>query len=139
MKPRGETMKLETAKMKFPLMETTTELDGKSVDQWRSEFAYKAGKLYWKRSRKGVVIGSEAGTLGNGRWMLHWGRKSIQRKHAVWLLEHGWVPVNFRKHIIVHNNGDGLDDRWENLSLMTPRDAKSHARAHKRHGDEAGA
>lgn len=46
-------------------------------------------------------------------------KKWMQKARLVWERHHGEIP---RNHIIIHKNGDSLDDRIENLELLSRRE-----------------
>jgi hypothetical protein len=64
-----------------------------------------------------------------GYWMLRWndgGRKvHIWEHRKVWEDANGPIPTGL---IVHHRNGDGFDNRLDNLELLTRAD---HARVHK--------
>jgi hypothetical protein len=76
--------------------------------------------------RKGNIWRYQQG----GYWLLRWndgGRYRHQFEHRrVWEQAHGPIPAG---HVIHHVNGDKLDNRIENLSLMR---REQHTHDHKR-------
>lgn len=91
----------------------------------------------WNSGNKGIyhskACRADAERLGNvnryqqaGYWMLRWndgGRHRYQFEHRrVWEQANGPIPAG---HVIHHVNGDKLDNRLENLSLMR-RDQHGH-------------
>ena len=77
------------------------------------------GKLYWRVRRPGGRAKDEAGTLlhGTSTTYRRIGIDGVWRyaHHIVWLLHYGvWSDVR-----LAHLNGDGLDNRVENLRDMS--------------------
>lgn len=90
----------------------------------RELFTYDAahGALLWriKRPGRGCVVGAEAGTVNRRkdttyRVVCVFGRKYYAHR-LVWMFHHGDLAPDL---VIDHINGDGSDNRLENLRLVT--------------------
>lgn len=89
---------------------------------------YKDGKLFYKRDTKHRKKGDEWGCVKCSRtgWETFHGRFKdyiLTRNVLVWILHNG--PYDNTEYAIVRENGDGLDDRIENLK-MVPKKEKNH-------------
>ena len=86
------------------------------------------GKLWWRGSGKGRHVGRPAGTnslrLRKGRrsYVYHSVKvngKSFQTHHVIWLMHGKPIPDGMD---VDHKNNNTIDNRIENLQLLTPRD-----------------
>jgi len=83
---------------------------------------YPAGVHALSRNPHWNLIG--LGSNGDGRAMVRLYSGWMYRAHAVWIAAHGPIPEpglgrHRHQYRIHHINGDPLDDRLENLALMT--------------------
>ena len=81
------------------------------------------GKIIWKKRRPGRAskAGKEAGTISKARpgcpyRVLSLFRKKLYAHRVAWMLTHGEIPDGL---CIDHIDGDGLNNRIENLRLVT--------------------
>lgn len=89
---------------------------------WTELFVYEpqSGRLLWRASRpgRGCIAGREAGTITNGRRyrsVMVDGKRHYSHRVA-WEIVHGPIPAGM---CIDHINGDGLDNRLNNLRVTT--------------------
>lgn len=98
------------------------------------DFNPVTGRLIWKRNDKqtsqwnGRLAGKEAGSNNKNYWRVHIGDKQYSAHRIVWKLAYGSIPNDKQ---IDHINGDGLDNRLENLRLVTNRENQLNRRADK--------
>ena len=91
----------------------------------RELFTYDDGKLFWRKSGYGRVIGANAGYKrlnkkdNKFRWVIQYKRKEYKRSVLVWIYHHGDAPVD---RLVDHHKGNTLDDRIENLRLATHKE-----------------
>lgn len=88
----------------------------------------ETGKLYWKCRRQKIRIGSEAGSLSSVgrntyRRIMIDGRLYLTHRIA-WLIYYGGWPENQ----IDHCDGDGLNNRIENLRNVTQGENQKNQR-----------
>ena len=95
-------------------------------------FSYKEGKLYWliqanPRAPKGKKAGSYSGSYIVTRWQ----RKSWYVHRLIFLMHHGWLPVE-----VDHIDLDKTNNRIENLRASTSSENKFNApiRSHNSSG-----
>jgi hypothetical protein len=76
----------------------------------------ETGKIFWKLN-KGTTgkAGNEAGGQNNGYLRIKLNRKSYKAHRIAWLLTYGSWPEDQIDHI----NGNGLDNRLENLRAVS--------------------
>lgn len=88
------------------------------------------GKIYWKVRRCGVRLGGEAGGLASRQRVVYRnigidGQLYLTHR-IVWLLHYGVWP----KGMIDHLNGNGIDNRVENLRDTTNQENQKNRRMH---------
>lgn len=87
---------------------------------WRDFFSYdpESGQLYWATNRGTAKKGDAAGSLIGDR--RYWNVKLRGKRHYVhriiWEMHHGPIPKGM---CIDHINGDGRDNRIDNLRVAT--------------------
>lgn len=80
---------------------------------------YVDGRLYWiKKPCRKILIGQEAGSKCAGEYLAFklFGKRYLVH-HYVWELHNGPIPDGA---LLDHINRDKLDNRIENLRLVTP-------------------
>lgn len=86
------------------------------------DFNTETGRLIWKRNPSqtsqwnGRVAGKNAGSKNHGYWQVKIGREQCRAHRIIWKIAYGSIPNDMQ---IDHINGDGLDNRLENLRLVT--------------------
>jgi len=86
-----------------------------SQEELNALLEYRDGKLFWKVSRGGIKIGSEAGSLkGTGYKYVSINNQLYRFHRLIWIM-HGNDPVDCLDHI----DGDPLNNRIENLRAAT--------------------
>lgn len=85
-----------------------------------------SGKLYWKQMlSKNVLPGREAGTVHRkGHIVIQVHGQRYMAHRIAWLLHYGVVPNG----VIDHINGNGCDNRIENLRDVTMRTNQQNRR-----------
>ena len=112
----------------------TTTYAGRTADEWRALYKYRAGKLYHRKSRPGCRKGEEAGSLHKtlGIWRLSIGGYPISRAKVIFLVFNGWLPTEESGFQIDHINYDAQDDRIQNLRVRTRQEILRRHRAHNK-------
>ena len=109
----------------LPESEVTGELAGLTCDQWREKYELRGGELLHTR-------GKRAGTVAGGKhpsgWIHVLNGTVAQRKDAVWLIKHGWLPAGKRTHTVVRLDGSDFNDAPDNLGLLSYADAHYYIR-----------
>lgn len=95
-----------------------------SQEELRAMFDFNTdtGRLIWRPNPQktsqwnGRVAGKEAGSISRGYWQVKINSEQCRAHRVIWKLAYGSIPAD--KHID-HINGNGLDNRLENLRLAT--------------------
>ena len=83
-------------------------------------FEYKDGQFLWRKSpRKNVKEGNVAGNICKGRCRIKIKNKNFGRNRLVWIYFNGDIPENL---VIDHDDGNTLNDRIENLKMITQQE-----------------
>jgi len=84
----------------------------------RQLFTYDGEHLRWNVSRQKIQKGSIAGEIRDGYRRIGVNGKKYGAHRLIWLFVHGQFPTNFIDHI----DGNGLNNRIENLRDVTNRE-----------------
>ena len=93
---------------------------------WRKAFVDNAGRCHRPRP---VKLKSNTGKNGYCRVMVHRINKKVMYHRIVWELVHGSIPEGYE---IDHINGKRLDNRIENLRLVTDRQNAQNRKLHRK-------
>ena len=86
-------------------------------DRLIERFEYKDGALYYVNGRKkGQVAGFKHKCRTCYYWCVKYKRQRYQAHRVIWTMFNGPIPEGLQ---IDHINGDSLDNRIENLRLVT--------------------
>jgi hypothetical protein len=82
-------------------------------------FEYKEGDIFWKIRPGGrVKVGDKAGTITSNNYRFVWSQSVFYGVHRiVYMMHYGEIPDGME---IDHIDGDTLNNRIENLRLVTP-------------------
>jgi hypothetical protein len=95
---------------------TEEDLTQEDLHNW---FRYEpeTGKMYWKESfAHRVKVGDEAGAFCTNYIRVGIFGAKFQMHRLIWLMLKGPIPPGY---LIDHKNGDGTDNRLDNLRLAT--------------------
>ena len=104
-------------------------------------FEYKDGVFYWKKQKYNphsrYKIGDEAGSIIHkkrklSRVQISFDGGRVLRSRAVWVYHKG--DTDFTSFVIDHINQNSLDDRIENLRLVSQRENMSNRRGQSKYG-----
>lgn len=86
--------------------------------EWATLFDYKGGLLYWRERQSGrCLAGSLAGTpCKEGYTRVGYKRRYYYVHRIIWEMHNGPIPNGM---FIDHINGDRMDNRIENLRVVT--------------------
>jgi|TARA_R110000803_G_scaffold17700_3_gene47644 hypothetical protein len=88
----------------------------------------ETGKIFWKLNKgSNGKAGNEAGGQNCGYLRIKLNRKYYKTHRIAWLLTYGSWP----KDQIDHINGNGLDNRLENLRAVSPNENSRNQKLHK--------
>jgi len=79
------------------------------------DYCKETGKLFWSNSMRKQVRGKCLGIEKNGYYVAKIDNKKYLGHRLVWLIHYGSFPADTIDHI----NGDRLDNRIENLRVMS--------------------
>jgi hypothetical protein len=92
------------------------------VVEIKNRYQYLDGKLFHKNHRYSTYEGKEAGSIYvctkepfNSYRKLNMGGTFIPAHHAIWMMFNGYIPKYTQ---VAHINGNTLDNRIENLTLV---------------------
>lgn len=81
-------------------------------------FDYRDGVLFRRKRIKGVRPGPVTGTTVHGRVRVQIDRVGYYVHRLIWIMHFGYIPAD---KLIDHINGNPVDNRIENLRLVTAR------------------
>lgn len=85
----------------------------------------ETGEFFWKRN--GRKAGSEWRMKGDARLVIKFRDRGHQANRVAWLIMTGAFPA----HMVDHEDGDGLNNRWLNLRQATHAQNCSNARVRR--------
>lgn len=95
-------------------------------------FSYSNGKLFWKikpHKKSRIKIGDEAGSLYSSGYKITSLNKERYAIHRlIWILNNQELSVNLE---IDHINGNRVDNRIENLRIVTHKENQQNQKPHR--------
>lgn len=105
------------------------KLSYKSVSQWLG-YDPRSGNLYWLKGQRGVFAGAIAGyrmpSSRRGYIQVGYNKRLYYAHKIAWLL----MTKKWPTHEIDHKNGNGSDNRWENLRPCTRSENLGNQKRH---------
>lgn len=98
---------------------------------WGKILEYRDGDLYWKvqPTRSRVPIGSKAGSNKRGLYRtVGYKYRTFLAHRIIWEIVYGPIPKDM---IIDHIDGDGFNNKLENLRLVTPSQNARNRKGHR--------
>lgn len=87
-----------------------------SQEYIKSILDYRDGGLYWKISGYGITQGAKAGYSHGKYRSIRISKRAYKEHRLIWIWHYGEIMGNL---VVDHMNGDKLDNRIENLRILT--------------------
>lgn len=125
---------LEAMKAAAPRCKFEKTLCGIRITELQRAFYVVEGQIFNKLPRRRARAGQRADFIsGDGRRYVNYNKKKLAASRLVWALAYGEVPKAKGSHVIDHDNHDRLDNRLENLRVISREENSVRSLHHSFH------